>query len=160
MGLLADMAVLTDRDQSRALPNPWGVRSTPGTSAEWCSLGRFPSTGPGPGWRLNPAHRPEVRLGPPEAVARPDLPVTDRPEGLGRASVALREGDLFPTALPPEPGTWQPPDPERVATIAGCASTEGLASKHLRREQAKGKVTDHLLAVGQDALVCALTRPP
>jgi C-terminal peptidase prc len=90
----------------------------------------------------------------------PDLPATDRPEGLGRASVALREGDLFPTALPPELGTWRPPDPERVATIAECASTEGLASKRLRREQAKGNVTDHLLAVGQDALVCALSRPP
>lgn len=90
----------------------------------------------------------------------PDLPASDLPDVTSRASLALREGDLFPTTLPSEPGTWNPPDPERVATIGECVSRDGLASKRLRREQAKGTAADRLLAVGQDALVCALTRRP
>lgn len=90
----------------------------------------------------------------------PDLPASDHPDGSERDALALREGDLFPTALPPEPGTWNPPDPALVAAIAECTLKDGLAGKRLRREQAKGTAPDRLLAVGQDALVCALTHRP
>jgi hypothetical protein len=65
----------------------------------------------------------------------PDLPVADGPDGSDRDSLGLREGDLFPTALPPEPGTWTPPDPAHVAAIAECTGKDGLVSKRLRRER-------------------------
>lgn len=79
-------------------------------------------------------HRPSG-VGVQPVGIEPGLAVADRPEGSGRDSLGLREGDLFPTARPPGPGTWTPPDPALVAAIAECTGKDGLASKRLRRER-------------------------
>ena len=78
-----------------------------------------------------------------------DQPAADR--------VVLREGDLFPTALPQEPEVWQHPNPELVERLRRCTQGQGLSQHRLAREHKEGRVGDYPLAVGQDALVCRLT---
>ncbi len=88
----------------------------------------------------------------------PDIPVA-APPGKGRAGrVVLREADLFPTALERERQFWEHPNPESVATLRECTTSQGLAAHRLRDEAEVGRITDYPLAVGQDALVCRLTR--
>lgn len=95
------------------------------------------------------------------AGIEPDLPVPPIPDKTAQPRVVLREGDLFPTALPREAEVWNPPDPKRSAQIRECTIREGLAARRLRREAEMGKPTDYPLAVARDALVCMLThRPP
>jgi carboxyl-terminal processing protease len=88
----------------------------------------------------------------------PDVPVADGPGVEPAGEVVLRERDLFPTALPREHEIWRHPDPERAALVSECATAEGLAAVRTRRARADGKPVDYPLAVGQDALVCGLTR--
>jgi carboxyl-terminal processing protease len=88
----------------------------------------------------------------------PDIEVRERPGPETPGRIVLREGDLFPTALPREPEIWQHPNPERAAALRECADEDGLARHRLRRDEEQDRATDYPLAVAQDALVCQLTR--
>ncbi len=88
----------------------------------------------------------------------PDIPVAAPPGKGPRAQIVLREGDLFPTALEREPQSWEHPNPEPVAALRECTTSEGLAAHRLRHDTEEGRTIDYPLAVGQDALVCRLTR--
>ena len=88
----------------------------------------------------------------------PDVPVSAEPgaDPVGRA--ALRERDLFPTALPAESETWRHPYPEVASELRTCARRKGLADHRLRRGRKDGGSVDYPLAVARDALVCRLTQ--
>jgi carboxyl-terminal processing protease len=87
----------------------------------------------------------------------PDIEALDQPGPPDPDRVVLREGDLFPTALPQEPETWRHPNPELVQRLRRCTRGQGLAEHRLDRERKQGQAGDYQLAVGQDALVCSLT---
>jgi carboxyl-terminal processing protease len=89
---------------------------------------------------------------------QPDIEVFERPGPRPPKRVVLREGDLFPTALPREPEVWSHPDPSRASAIRKCTMEDGLATHRLRPEAEMSRETDYPLAVAQDALVCRLTR--
>ncbi len=55
----------------------------------------------------------------------PDLSALARPDSDSTERIVLREEDMFPTALPPEPEKWTQPRPESVAVLAACASDRG-----------------------------------
>ncbi len=84
-----------------------------------------------------------------EALEQPGPPDPDR--------VVLREGDLFPTALPQEPEVWQHPNPGLAQRLRRCTRGKGLAEHRLARDKKDGRAGDYPLAVAQDALVCRLT---
>ncbi len=86
----------------------------------------------------------------------PDLPAPAQPNARSSERIVLREEDLFPTALPPEPGQWSQPRPESVATLAECVSNEGLAEKRWRRSKGRKRQSDHALLVAQDHLTCVV----
>lgn len=88
----------------------------------------------------------------------PDLPALARPDSRSSQRVVLREEDLFPTALPPEPGDWIQPRPESVAALAECVSDQGLAEKRWKRDAEERRPRDHALLVAQDHLTCMLSR--
>jgi len=87
----------------------------------------------------------------------PDIEALDQPGPPAVDRVVLREGDLFPTALPQESEVWRHPNPGLVQRLRRCTQGQGLAQHRLAREQKEGRVGDYPLAVGQDALVCRLT---
>lgn len=87
----------------------------------------------------------------------PDILALDQPGTPEPDRVVLREGDLFPTALPQEPEAWHHPNTELVQGLRRCARGQGLAEHRLAREGKEGRAGDYQLAVGQDALVCSLT---
>lgn len=72
--------------------------------------------------------------------------------------IVLREYDLFPTALSKESKVWEHPNPEAIAAIRECTDKEGLALRRLSHDKEQGRMTDLPLVIGQDALVCRLTR--
>lgn len=88
----------------------------------------------------------------------PDLPLLAPPDAGSAEHIVLREEDLFPTALPPEPGDWIQPRPETVAELAECVSNEGLAEYRWKRDKKERRPTDHALLVAQDHLTCILQR--
>jgi len=88
----------------------------------------------------------------------PDLPALARPDAGSAKPIVLREEDLFPTALPPEPGNWIQPRPESVAALADCVSSEGLAEKRWKRDKKERTPSDHALLVAQDHLTCSAQR--
>lgn len=86
----------------------------------------------------------------------PDIEALDKPGRPDPHRVVLREGDLFPTALPQEPEVWRHRDPKLVQRLRRCARGQGLAEHRQDREMKPGQAGDYPLAVGQDALVCRL----
>jgi carboxyl-terminal processing protease len=89
----------------------------------------------------------------------PDIEVFQRPGPEPENRIVLRERDLFPTALPREPEIWKHPNPSRTQEIRACTTENGLALQRMRPDAEMSRSHDYRLAVGQDALVCSLTRP-
>jgi len=73
---------------------------------------------------------------------------------------ALREEDLFPTALPEDPAASPPPAPPAAGLeeAIGCVGEYGLAGRRFARERAQGRTSDYHLLVAQELLVCGLGR--
>jgi carboxyl-terminal processing protease len=89
----------------------------------------------------------------------PDIGVFERPGPEPRNRIVLRERDLFPTALPRGPEVWKHPNPSLAQEIRACTTEKGLALNRMRQDAEMSRSDDYPLAVGQDALVCSLTRP-
>lgn len=87
---------------------------------------------------------------------QPDLEVSEQPDPMANRRVVLREGDLFATALPPEPVPWKQPRKERVAAISACVTDEGLARARWKRGRKDGPVSDYPVYFARDTLTCML----
>jgi hypothetical protein len=89
----------------------------------------------------------------------PDIEAFDRPGSPPAGRVVLREGDLFPTALPSEPELRRQPGSRQPASLLRCVAEEGLATHRWQRETKGNGVSDHALNVSKDALTCILRHP-
>ena len=84
----------------------------------------------------------------------PDLRVLEQPNLRPQDRIALREEDLFPTALPPEPVERVPPRPRELAGLTECVANQGTADKRWAEDKPGDGSSDYPLYVAQDSLAC------
>ena len=84
----------------------------------------------------------------------PDLQVLEQPNLRPQDRIALREEDLFPTALPAEPVARVRPRPNEVASLTECVTTHGTAQRRWTEDGAADDSSDYPLYVAQDSLAC------
>ncbi len=88
------------------------------------------------------------------AGIQPDLEAHERPYSMANNRIVLREGDLFATALPPEPAVWKQPRKQEVAALSACMNHDGLAKDRWRLDGKQGRVSDYPMYLAQDTLAC------
>jgi C-terminal peptidase prc len=85
---------------------------------------------------------------------QPDLEVLEQPDLRPEDRIALREEDLFPTALAAEASQSAPSSPVGMTAWSECVTSQGMAGHRWSGDRRGGTSSDYPLYVAQDTLAC------
>lgn len=87
----------------------------------------------------------------------PDFLIPAKPDATEDEKFAMREGDIFPTALPPVGATWTPNRPADITRIQDCLNTNKRALQRYEKLKLDSDIQDEVdyqLLSAQEVLLC------